>query len=278
MNKNIMTILLSFGVHIGDLYIYKHYHSELNYYLFCIRNDFFVFNLRKSIFFFKRALNFIFLAAHSFCKILFYHSYINSTDNFKFILAYLIKYKGGHSIVNNYWIPGLISNYKMCFRKLLYVFLRVEGKAKLRNKYRRVKSSMYYRKNGTFLRYIFLKLLYFTYKKTNLQRDWFTEFHKLWLFWRVYLFLRGFKDIFDLPDILILINPDDAFYRATEFSKTHKLPVICTIDSASSWYGVTYPIPSNDDSIPLSIFYFSIFVNVYMNAKILNYKKIYKFY
>lgn len=266
--SKVLNTLVSLGVHIGDSYIYKHYFSELNQFMFCIRNEFFIFNVKKSLFFLKRALYYISNLSNTFSRLLFYHSLVEISYNFKFIMLYIVKHKGNSSIINSYWIPGLISNYRVCFRNLLYKFLRIEGKFKNKIKSKKLKSSLFYTNNSLFLRYILIKLIYLTYEKSDLKRDWFSEFHKLWLFWKVYIFLRSFKHVFNIPDTLILINPSDSFHRALEFSKTHKLPVISTIDSSSSWYGITYPIPGNDDSIALSFFFFSLFINVYINSKI----------
>ena len=268
-NIKISKLLFELGAHIGNPYIYKHLFSEINYFLFCIRTEFFIFNIKKTAFFLKRVCYYVSLLATKFSKLLFYHSLIELSLNFKFIMLYIIKYKGGNSIINTYWVPGFISNYKVCFRNLLYKFLKIEGKLKSKLKKINFKKSLLYTNNNLFLRYIFIKLIYLTYQKTNLKRDWIQEFDKLWLFWKVYIFLRAFKYIFNLPDTLILINPSDSFHRALEFSKTYKIPVISTIDTSSSWFGVTYPIPSNDDSIPLSFFFFSLLTNVYINSKIL---------
>jgi len=101
-NLKIINVLISLGVHIGDSYVYKHYFSELNQFLFCIRHDFFIFNVKKSLFFLKRALHYVHYLATRFSKMLFYHSLIEISYNFRFIMVYLVKHKGNCSIINSF--------------------------------------------------------------------------------------------------------------------------------------------------------------------------------
>jgi len=101
-NLKVLNILISLGVHIGDSYIYKHYFSELNQFMSCIRSVFFIFNVKKSLFFLKRALYYVFYLATTFSKLLFYHSLIDLSYNFRFIMVYLVKHKGNSSIINSF--------------------------------------------------------------------------------------------------------------------------------------------------------------------------------
>ena len=100
--SKILNTLVSLGVHIGDSYIYKHYFSELNQFMFCIRNEFFIFNVKKSLFFLKRALYYISNLSNTFSRLLFYHSLVEISYNFKFIMLYIVKHKGNSSIINSY--------------------------------------------------------------------------------------------------------------------------------------------------------------------------------
>ena len=101
-NSKILNTLISLGVHIGDSYIYKHYFSELNQFMFCIRHEFFIFNIKKSLFFLIRALYYISSLSNTFSKLLFYHSLVETSYNFKFIMFYIIKHKGNSSLINSY--------------------------------------------------------------------------------------------------------------------------------------------------------------------------------
>lgn len=101
MYKN-LNILFSMGVHIGDKYFRKHYFSEINYFILCVRNEFFIIDPKKLLFFLKRALYYISISATRFSRFLYYHSFIAESYNFKFIMFYLVKHKGKQSILNSY--------------------------------------------------------------------------------------------------------------------------------------------------------------------------------
>ena len=98
-NNSIYT-LYSLGVHIGNYYFYRNYLSEVNYFLKCIRHEFFIFDLNISVFFLKRALYYISLISICFGKLLFYHSAINNMYNLKFIMNYIVVIKGNCSLLN----------------------------------------------------------------------------------------------------------------------------------------------------------------------------------
>jgi len=75
-NLKVLNILISLGVHIGDSYIYKHYFSELNQFMSCIRSEFFIFNVKKSLFFFKKSTLLCILFSYNFFKT-FVLSFVN---------------------------------------------------------------------------------------------------------------------------------------------------------------------------------------------------------
>jgi ribosomal protein S2 len=97
-----LNILFSLGVHIGSKYFAKHYYSEMNYFIMCIRNDFFIIDPKKLLFFLKRALYYVAMSACTFSRFLYYHSSVEKSYNFRFIMLYIIKYKGKHSVLNSY--------------------------------------------------------------------------------------------------------------------------------------------------------------------------------
>ena len=274
-NNFLLNTLINFGAHLGDFHNYKHYSSIIFYYIHCIRNDFFIFDLQKTVFFFQRACYFIFFLSKNLGKILFYHSSIEESYFFRFIFFYLIKYKTNNSYVNYKWTSGLISNYKHCFVKFINILYTMPD-INTKNPYqisKTVRSNVYSHISKTtyFFRYLFFKLLYLTYEKTFLRRDWRGEFSKLLTFWRAFIYIRSFKSIFNIHDCLICINPSNNGFPVSEFSKNKKIPSISLLDTSTNFADITYPIPSNDDSVPLSLFYISIFLNIWLIGNYLYY-------
>jgi ribosomal protein S2 len=85
-------------------------------------------------------------------------------------------------------------------------------------------------------------------------------FNRFLLFWRVVIFFKCFKKTSNLPDCLIFLNPDNSQSQLNDFSGV-RLPIISVTDTVSNIFRITYPIPSNDDSIILLLFYFMLFLN-----------------
>lgn len=263
---NIFKLLLDFGAHIGDLYSYRHFDHDIFYNILCIRNDYFVFNLEKTVLYLQRTLSFLYQLSYNLGKLLFYHSNIDSYF-LKFIFFFLIKYRTLNSFVNTKLKGGYLGNYKKCFLKYLNLLSNIPMKTKSRRYLRKKLSYIKFTsfgKNTLYHRYLFLKLILILKDKTILKRDWLIEFRRLLFFWKSFIFVRTFKSIFQLPDCLISINPSNDWYVLSEYSKTKKCPSIGIIDTSSLYANCTYSIPSNDDSIPLSLFYISIFLNVWL--------------
>lgn len=85
-------------------------------------------------------------------------------------------------------------------------------------------------------------------------------FKRFVLFWRAVIFFKCFRKTINLPDCLIFFNPDNSISQLNDFAGVN-LPIISVVDSIMDIYRVTYPIPSNDDSVILLLFYFSLFLN-----------------
>jgi len=92
--------LISMGVHIGDRMNAQHYSTAINYYLIGIRNSFLVIDLKKTIYYLKRALLYANVLSLKRGSFLFYHSDIDSFFNLKVIFFYLIKVKARQSYIN----------------------------------------------------------------------------------------------------------------------------------------------------------------------------------
>jgi ribosomal protein S2 len=74
------------------------------------------------------------------------------------------------------------------------------------------------------------------------------------------------------------MGPDNNSVAALEAS-SRQIPVIATIDTNSDFNEcVSYPIPSNDDSYLICVFYFQLFVNSFLLGKSLKTNKLFKVY
>lgn len=277
ISTNVINTLIQFGAHLGDLKWLKHFDHNINYFTQCIRNDFFIIDLKITTYYLQRALSFIFKLSNNNGKLLFYHSYLYKSHFFKFLYFFLIKYKTDNSFINYKWTGGIMSNYKSCFLNFLKILSNIPINVNLPWHSKAKTNFFEFASIATshfFFRFLFLKLLLFTYEKTFLKRDWGSEFKKLLVFWKAFIFIRSFKYIFNVPDCLICINPSNNWFPVSEYSISRKIPSISILDTSSNASGITYPIPSNDDSIPLSIFYVSIFINVWLISSLTQFNRI----
>lgn len=92
------------------------------------------------------------------------------------------------------------------------------------------------------------------------RRNFDYNYSKIALFWRALIFFRFYKKTFNIPDCAVLLNPDNHYGLYNDFNSIH-VPVICASDSVSELQRITYPLPSNDDSLILLIFYVILFLN-----------------
>jgi ribosomal protein S2 len=87
-----------------------------------------------------------------------------------------------------------------------------------------------------------------------------SAFGRLLRFWRAIIFFKCFKKTANLPDCVVMLNPNNTSALMNDFLCVG-IPIIGVADSNSDITHFTYPIPSNDDSIILLLFYFLLFIN-----------------
>lgn len=90
------------------------------------------------------------------------------------------------------------------------------------------------------------------------------HFHK---YWRMVLYFKYFKNYYNIPDAICVSSPTGNFLSSNEFISSG-LPSIAIIDTDISTNKYTYPIISNDDSIALILYYFTIFNNFFYHNKV----------
>lgn len=274
-NKKLFQTLMDLGVHFGEHTKTGFYSKQLIAYTLGSRNSFFIIDIQKTLYYLKRAMSFFSLLAKDNLNVLFYHSHINTLSNLKSIFYYIILHKSNNSFMGYKWAPGIVNNYLNSFLKLMYILLKVNF-INSNSTFSLTKTLFYSDASGRyrFLRYLLLKILYLTFEQTLLKlRNWNKNYKVVLKFWKLFIFFRTFRTFFNTPDCLFIINPSNNWVPIREFSKGKYLPVVGLVDTLHQ-DGVTYPIPSNDDSLPLSLFYISLFCNIFLLEKYKYYKYI----
>lgn len=127
-------------------------------------------------------------------------------------------------------------------------------------------------------KYLFLKLFYYIHLKKkdpflyNIHSDKFYDikyqyiYTKFQSYWRFVLYFKYFNNYYNIPDALFSIFPNKDSFPVKEFSSS-SLVSIGLIDTDSDLSGIQYPIISNDDSLIVVIFYFTLFSNLFLENK-----------
>lgn len=192
IKKSLFETLIKFGAHIGDINYYKHFEHNNFSNILCIRNNFFVFDLSKTIVHLQRSLQFIYKLSLNYSKLLFYHSNIDSYF-FKFIYFHLIRFESMNSFINIKFKGGFLSNYRQCFIRFINILSQIPLRIRNKRYHRKVfdaaifnsqiqtltkKSLMFskikdpeYTIHYTYNIYLFFKILSIMYSKTFLKRD-----------------------------------------------------------------------------------------------------------
>lgn len=125
-------------------------------------------------------------------------------------------------------------------------------------------------------KYLFLKMFYFIYLKkkdpfifeesidkeiesinTNVVYKLFQKY------WRFILYFKYFNNFYTLPDALFTMFPNKNNLPAIEYS-TAGLVSIGVLDTDCDLKGINYPLISNDDSLVIVLFYFTLFSNIFL--------------
>lgn len=117
---------------------------------------------------------------------------------------------------------------------------------------------------------LFIRIFYITKNKfeeflldnENADEDIYfnSVYSRFRLFWRAIIFFKCFKKTANVPDCLLFLNPQNSSSQLNDFTGVN-LPIVSVSDTVSDLFRITYPIPSNDDSLILLLFYFTIFLN-----------------
>lgn len=128
-------------------------------------------------------------------------------------------------------------------------------------------------------KYLFLKLFYFIHFKKkdtflyNLYSDKFYDiryqyvYQKFQIYWRFVLYFKYFNNYYNVPDALFSIFPNHDSFPIKEYSSSG-LVSIGLVDTDCDFNGINYSIISNDDSLMIVVFYFTLFSNLFLENKL----------
>ena len=273
--------LLKLGFQIGHNVLDNHYNNKLNSnFIRGIRNNYYIFNFNYTLFYLQKAIFFFKHLLKNPTNVLFYFSGLDDNSDMNLIIKLFLKkqlsLKLGWSFIYFKWVPGLITNYHLCFSRFVKLIakkisgLRLSSSSSFRNRKKsRILKNL---SNDKLFITLFLKLFFLLEEKMYLDEtlDIGIEFKNISSLFRVILFLRFWKNFFCIPDLLCSLNPKQLDSPINEFNSL-KIPVISVCDSNSYISNLSYPIPMNDDSLISVFFIVSLFTNLVKKSKIANY-------
>lgn len=261
--SSIIAVLLNLGVHVGHRRT-NYENSYLNTFLYIVKNKYSIIHLKKTIFFLKKALFFLKSVGLANGSLLFYYSDLyNYSDEIKLLFVNMIVEKGDQSFFDQQWSFGLISNFKVQANQILNQLFYVKKSNKI--------NVLLDKENFNLsnIRWIDLlcRIIYFTNIKYISGISWNDHLKRIYKFWRFFIFFKFFRNFINFPDTIILSNPRKINSLYVE-SIGSKIPIISLVDSDYINRSINYIIPSNDDSILITLFFFKLFLNSYKLGKL----------
>jgi small subunit ribosomal protein S2 len=252
MNIHLTKILYELGVHIGES-TNKVYPIN-SFFILGKRNYLHIIDIQITIFFLKKACFFVRSLGLKNSNLFFYYTNIISLD--KRIVSFFIYhlYKNNHSFVFNSWRHGLFSNF---YTQALDVLIDL---------FPEKRESNYYFKFTSLL----LKMIFFSLQTREVGTTWQIHLKNINKYWRFFSFYCFFKNLNILPETSIIMNSNNLISPIKECSFL-KIPVVGITDTNSISNYFTYPIPSNDNSFIIAVFFFILFINCYQKGQLVNF-------
>jgi len=244
--------LVHLGAHFGDTVHGHNFYTEP--YVIGVRNGYYIIDISKTILMLRSALRFIrntsFLGGRT---VMYYHT------GFQFeILTIFLQNLSKLlplSFLYQRWIPGAISNYYSCFYDLLNEVQDLNWIDE--------------RRRVSFLS-MFLRILYFTTIDLPVDTTVEDQYILSLSYWRAIVFIRHFKNYYGLPDSAVCVDASYSTKICQEFSSIG-IPVVAPLNTRSNLWYVSYPVMSNNSSVLLCLFYFSIFSSAIREGRRLKY-------
>lgn len=210
--------LLDAGVHFGHKS--ARWNPKMAPYIYGIRDDIHIIDLRQTAILFKNALNAIYETAKKNGKILFVSTKIQASD----LIAEYAE-KCGQYYVNHRWLGGTLTNWNTISGSIK----RLEGYEKTLSDEEGIAS------------YTKKEVLNLTRKRDKLLRS-----------------IGGIRSMGGNPDLVVIIDTNKE-HIAIEESLKLEIPIVAVVDSNSDPDNINYPIPGNDDAIRSIRLYCSLF-------------------
>lgn len=275
MNKYLITLLSHLGVHVG--HHVKDTKSSNNFIVKGYIKSSSVIDLQLTVFYLKKSLFFVQEIGSFSGNLLFYSSNIfHCHHTLKSYLVHSLVYKEKQSFFSDKWKNGCFSNYKTQVVDVLNVINNVSDTDNLKKRIKtspkgyRVSYNSYNRNVLTNKKINFslnwfdflIQIVYFINKLKIVGLNWNQEWKRINRYWRFYYYFKFYNNFFKWPDAAIIINHSNRDSIITELNR-NKIVTIGTLDTNTQGNGITYYIPSNDDSSLTTLFYFRLFINSY---------------
>nr|YP_009370746.1 ribosomal protein S2 [Eukaryota sp. BB2]AQL10472.1 ribosomal protein S2 [Eukaryota sp. BB2] len=250
MISSLFTQLVHLGVHVGTPKF--QWNPNLSLYLLGKKNHTFIFDIRYTLLFLRKALNFVRFLSKSHGILLFVNCDFD-TSPFTYLIK-MIARRCNQPVISSNWMSGFLTNWRHVVKKIINSLLLSRNKGK--NK----------QKTGN-IRAIFIKILYLT---SHRRADVLLQDHikTLQKYYKFFFFFVHFKLTKRIPDAMVLFNSSRSKLPINEF-RSLRLPIISTIDSDSMHQHIAYPITSNDDSVVGNAFYCHLFCRAYSEGRFL---------
>jgi ribosomal protein S2 len=230
--KNLITLLYSYGAHIG---FSSQSTSSLSYnYLLGFYKNRAIINLKTTIISIRKSLSFLNNKNVVFKLLLHISSLFVYPIEMRHSFAVLVYFKYKQSVIEDYWYPALIGNIVNVNEILLFLYKIL-------------------RKNKIFYFDLLSRTILYTYSHRIFGISYNKYFKKIIRFWRIFYVFKYFKYNIKLPDCLILLNTLNTPAIANDINRLY-IPIIGTVDTNMSYNGITYPIYCNNKSILFAYF------------------------
>lgn len=212
--------LLDAGVHFGHKT--ARWNPKMAPYIYGIREDVHIIDLRQTASLIQVALNVICETAKKNGKILFVSTKIQASD----LIAEYAE-KCGQYYVNQRWLGGMLTNWGTISRSI----------KTLENLEKTIADE------EELVTHTKKEILYLTRKRDKLLKS-----------------LGGIRNIDGKPDLIVVIDTNKEHLAIEEACKLN-IPIIAIVDSNSDPDNINYPIPGNDDAIRSIRLYCNLFAD-----------------
>jgi ribosomal protein S2 len=290
VSSHFLNVLFSLGVHIGHLKIITP--PSNHFFLLGDRHQIEVLDIKLIVYSLRNTSSFFYELGKINADLLFHITSLHRYDlNLKFFFVHLITVLYKHRFFDEKWSFGQFSNFRTHALQIMYRLFFTEHRSfkfynNIKSRFRFKRHLVWSRrkkrirtfKKQTKLRVFFslqsvtfidllVRVIFYSYLKRIEGVSFELHFSNVLKFFKFVLLFKYFRNFLIMPDAFVLNNPDRLHSPIVELSG-YRIPVVSLVDSNSHFYGISYPVYSNDDNIILVIFYFKLFLKIYSWGKI----------